>query len=90
MFWINAKLLEAMFPIVKTSFKMETLTVRLAVAGEPVTVAFTEIDVSGSGVVGIPTMVPFDNESPVPASPGADNTTGSFEPASAAKVIGYG
>ena len=63
---------------------------RLAVAGEPVTFALTERVVSGRTVVGIPTMVPFDSESPVPANPGADITTGSLEPASAAKVIGYG
>ena len=77
-----------MFPMVKTSFKIENLIVRLAVAGEPVTVAFTERLVSGNTVVGIPTMVPLDNESPVPANPGADNTTGSLEAACAAKVIG--
>jgi hypothetical protein len=81
-------LLEATVPKSNTSFKISILMFRLAVAGDPVTVALTERVVSGRTEVGIPTRVPLDNESPVPANPGADKTTGSLEPASAANVIG--
>ena len=61
---------------VKTSFKIENVTSRVAVAGDPAAVAVTVSVESGVTLEGIPAIIPFEsNERPVPVSAGADNVT---------------
>lgn len=62
---------------VKTSFKIENDTSRVAVAGDPAAVAVTVNVDSGVTLEGIPVMTPFEsNDNPVPIKAGADNDTG--------------
>jgi hypothetical protein len=61
---------------VKTSFKMEKDTSRVAVAGDPAAVAVTVNVDSGVTLEGMPAMIPFEsNDNPVPMRAGADNET---------------
>ena len=61
---------------VKTSFKIEKDTSRVAVAGDPAAVAVTVNVDSGVTLEGMPAMIPFEsNDNPVPTRAGADNET---------------
>jgi hypothetical protein len=61
---------------VKTSFKIENDTSRVAVAGDPAAVAVTVNVDSGVTLEGMPAITPFEsNDNPVPVRAGADNDT---------------
>ena len=65
-----------MTPNSKTSFKIENVTSRVAVAGDPAAVAVTVNVDSGVTLEGIPVIIPFEsNDNPVPVRAGADNDT---------------
>jgi hypothetical protein len=61
---------------VKTSFKIENDTSRVAVAGDPAALAVTLNVDSGVTVEGMPAITPFESsDNPVPVRAGADNDT---------------
>jgi hypothetical protein len=61
---------------VKTSFKIEKDTSRVAVAGDPAALAVTLNVDSGVTVEGMPAIIPFESsDNPVPVRAGADNDT---------------
>jgi hypothetical protein len=73
---------------VNTSLRISNAAVRVAVAGDPVTVAITFKSVSGVTVVGIPERTPeLFNDNPVPIRAGADNVTGNPDAAVATNLI---
>jgi hypothetical protein len=75
-FWINVNDDAEISAKVKTSFKMENETSRVAVAGDPAAVAVTLNVDSGVTLEGIPVITPFEsNDNPVSTSAGADNDT---------------
>ena len=60
----------------KTSFKIEKDTSRVAVAGDPAALAVTLNVDSGVTVEGMPAITPFESsDNPVPVRAGADNDT---------------
>jgi hypothetical protein len=75
-FSIKSKFDDGISVNVKASSTISKLTVFVAVAGDPETVATTSNAVGGVIWVGIPTINPFEsNESPVPTRASADNMT---------------
>jgi hypothetical protein len=85
---MKSKLVVLTLANVNASSRISNATVRVAVAGDPVTVATTFKSASGVTVVGVPERTPeLFNDNPVPIRAGADKVTGNPDAAVAANLI---